>query len=140
MPALIPETGNTVLHPLCQHAQSPKLIRVLVKAGAEPLTVDFAGNTLLHYVARQPLDYLSKEQMELLELMLALGIDASVRNNLGQIPFHIAVGMRDQNSWYTNGRLEFLLGSNGNPDVNVADNKEIRPIHLAATLSEHRVR
>ncbi|KAL2052934.1 hypothetical protein ABVK25_006875 [Lepraria finkii] len=73
--------------------------------------------------------------------MLELGIDASVRNNLGQTPFHIAVGRRDQNSWYTNGRLEFLLGSNGNPDVNVADNKEICPIHLAATtLSEHRVR
>ncbi|KAK3177239.1 hypothetical protein OEA41_008568 [Lepraria neglecta] len=48
--------------------------------------------------------------------------------------------MRDQNWWYTNGPLEFLLGSKCNPDVNVADSKEIRPIHLAATLSERRVR
>ena len=103
------------------------MIRALVKTGADPLTVDFAGNTLLHYVPRQRSDHQSKEQVVLLELMLELGIDASARNNLGPTHFYIAVGMIDQYWWYMNGPLEFLLGSKCNPDVNLADNKEIRP-------------
>ena len=106
---------NTVLHLLCQHAQSAKLVRALVKTGADPLTIGFAGNTLLHYVQRQRSDYQSEEQVELLELMLELGIDPSARNNLGQTPFHISVEMRYQYWCYTNGALEFLLGRKCNP-------------------------
>ena len=64
--------SNTVLHLLCQHAQSAKLIRALVRTGADPLTIDFAGNTLLYCLARQRPDFQSKEQVELLELMIKI--------------------------------------------------------------------
>ena len=118
--------GRTFLHQLGEDAQSAIMIRSLVKAGADARAVDFAGNTLLHYVARQPSDYHSKEQMKLLELTLELGIDTNSRNNLGQTPFHIAAGTRDQ-PCYKTGLFDFLLGSKCNSDVNVADNKKNSP-------------
>ncbi|CAF9930044.1 MAG: hypothetical protein ALECFALPRED_004507 [Alectoria fallacina] len=134
--------GRSILHLLCQDTQSVSLIRELVNAGADPLAVDFAGNTLLHYVARHAAnDYYSKKLQELLETVIEFGVEPSSKNNLGQIPFHIAAGTREQPlANCKTDPLDFLLGPKCNSDVNAADSRGVRPIHLAATFCEKRVR
>ena len=99
------------------------------------------GNTLLHYVARQAADYHSKELQELLETVIGFDVGPSSKNNLEQIPFHIAAGTREQPlASCKTDPLDFLLGPKCNSDVNAADSRGVRPIHLAATLCEKRIR
>ena len=62
-----------------------------------------------------------------------------MRNNLGQTSFHIAVGTRQSHLGCRMSPLDCLLAPRCDPDVDVADYSELRPIHLAATLSEDRV-
>ena len=131
--------GKSALHLACQHIQTAvPLIRALIEAGADPTTKDFAGNTILHQAARSPPDYYQMEQLLLLETILDLGVSPSSRNNSGQTPFYIAAGMQRcrLNTMYKTDPYDFLLGPRCNSDVNGHDNMGIRPIHLAATLSE----
>ena len=130
--------GKTVLHIACEQVQSASLIRFLVEVGADATARDFAGNTILHQVARQAPDYHHKEQLLLLETILDLGVSPFSQNNAGQSPFHISAGMERGRlmTMYKTDAYEFLLGPKCNLDVNQPDNRGIRPIHLAATLSE----
>jgi len=133
------DSGRTILHQLCECSPS-EVISTLVEAGADPGTSDFEGNTLMHYTTRQTPGYHRKGQFELLELILKYGIDTKVRNNLGQSPLHIAVGVSVSDRDRKPGPAEFLMGPRCQCDVSAADNRNVRPIYVAATLSEHRVR
>jgi ankyrin repeat protein len=130
--------GKTVLHFACEQHKSANLIRILAEAGADPTARDFAGNTILHQAARQTRSYHQKEQAELLDTILELRVSPFSRNNVGQTPFHIAAGMNRSRmmTMYKTDPYEFLLGPKCNLDVNDADYRGIRPIHLAASLSE----
>lgn len=133
--------GRNVLHLLCQDAQSSPLIRALINGVTNPLVAISAGDTLLHYVARKSGDYYFNELENLLETTVELGVGPSSKNHLGQIPLHMSAGTREQHhTSYKTDPLDFLLGPKCNSDVNAADNKGVRPIHLAATLCEKRVR
>ena len=131
-------SGRSVLHLACEQEQSANLVRTLVEAGANPTARDFAGNTILHQVARQSRSYHQTEQLKLLETILELGVSPSFRNNMGQTPFDIAAGMQRGRmmTTYKTDPYEFLLGPKSNLSVNEPDYRGIRPIHLAATLSE----
>lgn len=134
--------GRTALHLPCHKQRSAELVRMLVEAGADPKQCDFAGNTILHLAARQLQDSChGKQESEMLEAIVKMGICASIRNNEGQTPFHIAAGMRlnPHSPDYMTITYDFWIGAACNLDVNAADHKGIRPIHLAATLSEHQV-
>ncbi len=133
------DSGRTILHQLCECSPS-EVISTLVEAGADPGTSDFEGNTLMHYAARLTPGYHREGQFELFELILKFGIDAKAKNNLGQSPLHIAVGFSVSDRDRRPGPAEFLMGPRCQCDVNATDNRNVRPIHVAATLSEHRVR
>jgi ankyrin repeat protein len=131
--------GRTGLHVVCENMESDttKVVRVLIKAGVDSKQCDFAGNTLFHQVARQGPSYHSKEQIELLDLLLELAISPHARNHAGQTPFHIASGNACNSD--IPGPYNFLLGPKCNADVNAADYKGVRPIHMAATISQYQV-
>ncbi|KAL2075247.1 hypothetical protein VTL71DRAFT_190 [Oculimacula yallundae] len=134
--------GRTVLHYCSEKENCIVLFRLLIDMGADPMLRDFDGNTLYHVVARQTPSYHAKEQLELLMILFELGISPNARNHAGQTPFHIAAGRkRSSKTWIPNATdpFQFLLGPTCMADVNASDNKGIRPIHLAATLSEAQV-
>lgn len=131
--------GRSVLHLACEQIRTAApLIHALVEAGADATAKDFAGNTILHQAARSAPDYKQNEQLLLLETILDLGVSPSSRNYAGQTPFYIAAGMQRSRlmTMYKTDPYEFLLGPKCNSDANEPDNMGIRPIHLAATLSE----
>jgi ankyrin repeat protein len=48
------EQGNTALHASVKNDRSPGLVRALLKAGADPMLVNFDGDTALHIAASRP--------------------------------------------------------------------------------------
>ncbi|CZR68979.1 uncharacterized protein PAC_18880 [Phialocephala subalpina] len=135
--------GRTVLHYCCAKDDGVDMLRKFVEKGADPLWTDFAGNTLFHQIARQQPAYSADKQLALFNLLLELGVSPSMRNNVGQTPFHTASSMwRGDMRWssYKTDPFKFLLGPKCNLDVNAVDDSGVCPIHLAASLCEPQVR
>jgi len=131
--------GSTVMHLACTSINSigtttTQLLRYLADKGVDPKRTDNDGNTLLHDATKKPADYHQKEQANLLDLMLEFGISPLARNRYGQTALHLAFS--HAGSHYPYSPLDFLLGPKCDLDVNAADVKGIRPIHLTATFSE----
>jgi len=84
--------GNTVLSYMI-NKKNIKLIKYLLKLGADVNITDSLGNTPLHKVVLLSLfDRLkNKELDEILEVLFTAGSDPNIRNNEGQTPLHIAV-------------------------------------------------
>ena len=132
--------GRTVLHLLCTSPEAEPSVRALVREGADPFAVDFAGNTLLHYVARQTPGYDSEKLQKLLKLLVELKLDVDARNNLGQTAFYAAAATAEGSYTDKPGPLAFLTSSQCNSDVNTADHGGVRPIHAGAIIGEQRIR
>lgn len=68
-------------------------VNELLSAGADPLTRDSRGNTVLHYLAASKLGeknhYVGNEQKRLLRFLLAQGVDPMVRNADGRTALEI---------------------------------------------------
>ena len=131
--------GSTVMHLACTSINTigtttTQLLRYLAEKGVDPKRTDNGGNTLLHEAAKKPADYDQKEQANLLDLILEFDIFPLARNRYGQTALHLAFSHAE--SHYPCSPLDFLLGPKCNLDVNVADMKGIRPIHLTTTFSE----
>ena len=132
--------GRTVLHLSLNNPGNVPSVRVLIKeCQLDPFAVDSAGNTLLHYSARQgPHDEAS--QKDLFGLLTEVGVDMNQQNNLGQTAFYVAAATAGSSSTNNPGPLDILTGVQCKSDVNTMDHRDIRPIHLGAILGERRMR
>ena len=131
--------GSTAMHLACTNINptgttTTQLLRYLAEKGVDPKRTDNDGNTLLHEAAKHPADYHQQEQANLLSVILEFGISPRARNRYGQTALHLAFSHAE--SHYPNSPLDFLLGPKCNLDVNVADMKGIRPLHLTASFNE----
>ena len=131
--------GSTVMHLACTSINTigtttTQLLRYLADKGADLGRTENDGNTLLHEAAKKSADYHPKEQANPLDLILDFGVSPLARNRYGQTASHLAFSYA--NDHYPHSPLDFLLGPKCNLDVNVADTKGIRPIHLTAIFSE----
>jgi ankyrin repeat protein len=88
--------GSTPLSYACSSVY-PKVVNLLIDHGADPLTVDRKGNTLLHDLCNSGAEYEESEEseesekmVELLEFLLSLDLDANVRNTDGMTPLGFA--------------------------------------------------
>ena len=133
--------GSTVLHYLSNGQDLALDLPTLVSLGADIRAIDFEGNSILHYAARVMPSYSPSRSKSTLESILEMGVEPSVKNNSGQTPFHIASGSQEAYS-STQGLdpFETLLSPKYNPTVDLPDNKGVCPIHLAASVSESRLR
>jgi ankyrin repeat protein len=95
-----------------------KNIVALVEKGAEPWAIDDKGRTLLHYAAEQG-------DMKLINhFTRKFKIHPNVEDYSGQTAMHMAA-----TQFYGNV-ITALHGAGG--DVNAADKKGVRPLHIAA--------
>jgi ankyrin repeat protein len=102
--------------------------------------VNNLGNTLLHEVAR---DYKSgdgEQTNDVIKQLLKIGVSPELRNNLGQTALHLACSSLP-GSLYGNKSdpLDLFLGPEFVATINTEDYHGIRPIHLAASISEQVV-
>jgi ankyrin repeat protein len=118
------------------HLAIPKLeismIKFLVERGADPQAIDNFGNTLFHEAIRQPVYGDGKRNRSIFTSLAELNVDPRQRNHNGWNALHVASGVRGSAVDIT---LDFAYGI----DVNEADNYGVRPLHIAASLSEASV-
>ncbi|KAE8454120.1 hypothetical protein EG329_005044 [Mollisiaceae sp. DMI_Dod_QoI] len=131
--------GDGVLHLICKKYHDVDLVQALVAAGANPLSTNHAGNSLLHEVLGSYTGHLERS-IRLVNLLLDIGVPAGARNNHGQTPFHRACRLHAQYMYSGMSDLvEEILKTKLGAFINAEDNDGIRPIHLAATTSEFLV-
>ncbi|PQE23289.1 Ankyrin repeat-containing protein [Rutstroemia sp. NJR-2017a BVV2] len=121
--------GNTILHFLCKMGGSIALFEYLADKGADFFAVNHAGNTLLHEIGK------ASNLNILLQFLLGRGLSATARNNMGQTPLHMICGIRRRND-----SLQQILESELKKCLELRDRNGIRPIHLAASISESYVK
>lgn len=69
--------------------------------------------------------------------LLEIGVPAGARNNMGQTALHFACGSHTASMFGPKvDPFDFVLNSEIGKSINTADNHGVRPIHLAATISE----
>jgi len=122
--------GDTALHLICRRGAAASLVESLVENGANVSLINNAGNTLLHEIAR------SNNAEQLTKLLLRKGLDPIAQNYQGQTPLHMICGMMPGPH---GSNLQSMLETALARGLDLEDNNGIRPIHLAATISEQNV-
>ncbi|KAG8227042.1 hypothetical protein J437_LFUL013829 [Ladona fulva] len=116
--------GYTPLHILASDGDTEG-IRVLIKAGANPLAVDSRGQTPLHLCAK------AQAADAVVELLRA-GADPNVQDLEGRTPLHVAVSGRRRPAFSVPAveTVTALLKAKADPCV--LDSYSRAPLHLAA--------
>ena len=132
--------GNGVLHAVCGKPADSKLLRVLIDAGANPHSVNHAGNSLLHEVAINYRIHGVDRLGSAIRLLLEHGLSPHATNILGQTPLHLVMGsIPAQTLGNQQDPLDLFLSPEFRPLIDTPDQNGVRPIHLAATFSEKLV-
>ena len=72
-----------------------------------------------------------------MKLLLEIRVPAGARNNMGQTALHFACGSHTTSTFGNQADIfDFVVNSEIGKSINTADNNGVRPIHLAATISE----
>jgi ankyrin repeat protein len=112
---------------------------MLLTAGANPLAINHAGNTILHELVRNYASGDGASRVTIMNLFLKLGVSTTAQNYLGQTPLHIACGSKPtQHLGSKVDPFDFILNCHID-SINTGDFHGVRPIHLAATISEQNV-
>ncbi|KAI9836516.1 MAG: hypothetical protein M1837_003288 [Sclerophora amabilis] len=145
--------GENVLH-LISHAQSPsqryKLreelveeltqLRIFVQHGADPFSVDYAGNTILHRAAEHHKTRIRNRRL-LIKAMLDLGAPSNTQNNLGRTTLHLAAMAfpETDESKTEESVLNIFLDPSMKIGINTRDRQGLTALHLASPISEYSV-
>lgn len=137
------------------------IMKIVLKAGLDPRTVDREGNTALMELAKADWitsDFPLKEQenrwrLEAIDILVSAGVSTLAKNSEGKTCLHLASANVDRETKYQLGPGQ--LGTARIPlhrylglgiDVNSTDNDGNAPLHLAAStrresrgLAEHHV-
>jgi ankyrin repeat protein len=84
----------------------------------------------------------AEQNLRLIKLLLDLGVPAGARNNLGQTALHLAMKLQPptQNiSFGSKTLLDEIMRTKISELLDAEDNEGIRPIHIAAKISESLV-
>lgn len=115
-------------------------IKVLIDAGVDPLSTNYAGNTLLHLVLEGSISSDTGKLKATISLLLKHGVNPGAQNHLGQTPLHYACGsLQAQVFGDKEDPMDFLLDSPLGAYLDTADYNGILPIHLAVAISENLV-
>ena len=113
-------------------------VKLLLEAGADPFCVNNLGNTPLHDALNDYASFTAEDNLVAsVELLLQHGVPPAARNNRGMTALHYACGSHPTR--FPSLKMEpfgFFLNSELGKSINAEDSYGIRPIHLAATVSE----
>ncbi|KAL1980699.1 hypothetical protein VTN96DRAFT_3616 [Rasamsonia emersonii] len=131
--------GNGVLQIAYQHSEEAGLFHFLIEAGADPTAVNHSGDTLLHTIARD----LKNHGAHLIDFLVTIGIPSTARNSRGQTALHLICSREPK--WRTSttptrkDAIDMIFNSDLVAAIDMEDQDGVRPIHLAAAVSEDLV-
>jgi hypothetical protein len=133
--------GHSALHLIYQIPFFIDLLRLLVDAGADPMWVNYDGNTIMHDALKLAPLMGPLTQVRFLIVLLELGVPVIQKNYSGATPLHIACGTYLSSGSAQIGKaiIDLLLQPNFRIGIDEGDNNDIRAIHLTATISEQLV-
>ena len=106
-----------------------EMIKLLLSAGAVSNTLAITGNSLLHTAVTECARKKTKNNLNVVELLLTHGCQVNERNHHGMTPLHIAVNTSKDDT-DASLDLEILLIKHG-ADVTALDDKSRTPLHYA---------
>ncbi|KAF4635790.1 hypothetical protein G7Y89_g2312 [Cudoniella acicularis] len=131
--------GNNALHIACKRYCDPFMVTSLIKAGVNPLQVNNEDNTVLHMLCSR-YDYSGNVFAEIVDIFLKAGVPATARNRLGQTAAHLFCSTVPPPKLYgSHDPLEHFFKCDLKNCIDDEDKYGVRPIHLAATISERLI-
>ncbi|KAJ8664679.1 hypothetical protein QAD02_006341 [Eretmocerus hayati] len=121
--------GYTALH-FATCANSLKIVKLLLKYGADPSKCDAKGNTALHR-----LDYTDTNCGEILELLLKHGASIDAKNLENETPIHCAFYWQKRNKSFMN-----LILNASREVCNHTNSEGLSLLHIASTLDLRKVK
>jgi ankyrin repeat protein len=126
--------GRTLLHRCCNDTDR---LNYLISLGLDPFAVDYKDNSLLMEVAAIEHD---DKQPAIMKHLISLGLDIDLPNHRGRTTLHVLCARAQllySPSLTEEHNLDYVLGVCKN--LNPSDYYGVRPLHLAATISEPSV-
>ena len=108
-------------------------IKFFVEAGINPLSLNNAGDNLLHELFSRVTT--AENLTDSLAILLKFDVPPTAKNNLGQTPLHILCSQTPP-SYSISKTIDLVLRSPCGASIDAEDNNGIRPVHLAAAMSE----
>ncbi|KAJ5129892.1 uncharacterized protein N7515_005931 [Penicillium bovifimosum] len=134
--------GNGALSYLVEpYTFRPENLEFLLSLGADPNLANHEGDTFLHRIAAN-FATISEDTVLLSMLQLiTLGVSPTLPNFRGRTPLHMLCSQSSDNLFAAlaeGGKcaIDLLLDAGLDISLNASDYQGIRPIHLAATVSE----
>ncbi|KAJ5183915.1 hypothetical protein N7492_001531 [Penicillium capsulatum] len=134
--------GRTILSYLIKpYSFQSKHVEFLFLQGADPNITDYNGDTFLHHLAA---NYASVDDDTVLSAIIKLlktGTSPTLKNFQGRTPLHMLCSHVSDHHFpaAAEGRkyaIDLLLDAGFDAAINMPDNEDICPIHLAAAVSE----
>jgi ankyrin repeat protein len=134
--------GNGVLSYLIEpYTFRSENLEFLLSLGADPNLANYEGDTFLHHLAAK-FATISEDTVLLTMIhLIKMGVSPTVPNFRGRTPLHMLCSQSSDDLFAAlaeGGRcaIDLLLDAGLDMSLNMSDYQGIRPIHLAATVSE----
>ncbi|EKV06601.1 Peptidase A2A, retrovirus, catalytic [Penicillium digitatum] len=137
--------GNGVLSYLIEpYRFRYEYLDFLLSLGADPKMVNYEGDTFMHHLAANFATVSQDNALLAMIQLIKMGVSPTTPNFRGWTPLHM---LCSQSSDYLfaataeggKSAIDLLLDAGLGVALNMSDHQGIRPIHLAATISEHLV-
>ena len=132
--------GDNALHIACRKVSHPGQIEFLLKAGVDALHVNHVGETLLHQLAKREKGHLKTLESKF-TMLLEQGLSFKVQDHRERTPFHVLCGIVPEEPYplgeeHRKTLLGYFFDAENGAARDIPNNQGIRPVHLAATLSQ----
>lgn len=134
--------GNGILFYLIEpYKFQSEYVEFLLEQGADPAMVNYQGDTFLHKMAANLFGLDSDTAILNMIKLLETGISPIHPNHKGQTPLHVLCSHVSDHLFAASNdgdkyAIDLLLDAGLREALNVSDHQGIRPIHLAASVSE----
>lgn len=134
--------GDTVLSYLIEpYNFKSEQVDFLLAQGADPSTVNYEGDTFLHKMAANLYGQVSDTAILTMIKILETGASPTQTNHKGQTALHVLCSHISDHIFAAANEgdkyaIDLLLDAGLREALNVPDHQGIRPIHLAASVSE----
>ncbi|KGO77557.1 hypothetical protein PITC_059970 [Penicillium italicum] len=137
--------GNGVLSYLIEpyHFRS-EYLDFLLSLGADPKMANHEGDTFLHHLAANFATISQDNALLAMIQLIKIGVSPTIPNFRGWTPLHMLCSQSSDYLFAATAEggkcaIDLLLDAGLGVALNTSDHQGIRPIHLAATVSEHLV-